>query len=64
VLLGWDDERQEFIRNLLELQVPTLVLVITAADDPPTLDPGPMKGTPEHLLRLEVGRIEEGLAQL
>jgi uncharacterized protein (DUF58 family) len=64
VLLGWDDERQEFIRNLLELQVPTLVLVIAEADGPPTLDPGPMSGTPEHLLRLEVGKIEEGLAQL
>ena len=64
VLLSWDDERQQFIGNLLELGIPTLVLVIAAADDPPTLEPGPMRGNPEHLLRLEVGKIEEGLATL
>ena len=64
VLLSWDDERQQFVGNLLELGIPTLVLVIVAADDPPTLEPGPMRGNPEHLLRLEVGKIEEGLATL
>lgn len=64
VLLSWDDNRQQFIGKLLELGIPTLVLVIVAADDPPTLEPGPMRGTPERLLRLEVGKIEEGLATL
>ena len=64
VLLSWDDERQQFIGNLLELGIPTLVLVIMTADDSSILDPGPMKGNPEHLLRLEVGKIEEGLAKL
>jgi hypothetical protein len=64
VLLSWDDERQQFIGKLLELEIPTLVLVIAAGDDPPVLEPGPMKGNPEHLLRLEVGKIEEGLARL
>ena len=64
VLLSWDEERQQFVGNLLELGIPTLVLVITGSDDSPTLDPGPMKGKPEHFLRLEVGKIEEGLAKL
>lgn len=64
VLLSWDDDRQQFVGNLLELGIPTLVLVITGANDPPTLDPGPMQGKPERFLRLEVGKIEEGLAKL
>jgi len=64
VLLSWDDERQQFIGNLLELGIPTLVMVIMEAGDPPTLELGPMKGNPEHFLRLEVGKIEEGLAKL
>jgi len=64
VLLSWDDVRQQFVGNLLELGIPTLVLVIVAADDPAALEPGPMSGNPEHLLRLEVGKIEEGLAKL
>ena len=64
ILLSWDDERQQFISNLLELGIPTLVLVITEAVDPAPLDPGPMRGKPERFLRLEVGKIEEGLAKL
>ena len=64
VLLSWDEERQQFVGNLLELGIPTLVLVVMGANDPPTLDPGPMQGKPEHFLRLEVGKIEEGLAKL
>ncbi len=64
VLLSWNDDRQQFIANLMELGVPTLVLVVAAAGDPPALDPGPMRGKPEHFRRLEVGKIEEGLATL
>jgi hypothetical protein len=64
ILLSWDEERQQFISNLLELGIPTLVLVITEAVDSAPLDPGPMRGKPERFLRLEVGKIEEGLAKL
>jgi hypothetical protein len=64
ILLSWDDQRQQLISNLLELGIPTLVLVITEAVDSAPLDPGPMRGKPERFLRLEVGKIEEGLAKL
>ncbi|MCG6917420.1 MAG: DUF58 domain-containing protein [Deltaproteobacteria bacterium] len=64
IFLSWDDERQQFISNLLELGIPTLVLVIRAAGDSVPLDPGPMGGMEERFLSLEVGRIEEGLAKL
>jgi uncharacterized protein (DUF58 family) len=64
ILLSWDDQRQQLISNLLELGIPTLVLVITEAVDSAPLDPGPMQGKPERFLRLEVGKIEEGLAKL
>jgi hypothetical protein len=64
ILLSWDDERQHFIGNLLELGIPTVVLVIKEAGDPVPLDPGPMRGRPERFLGLEVGKIEEGLAKL
>jgi uncharacterized protein (DUF58 family) len=64
ILLEWDDERQQFVGNLLELGIPTLVLVIREPEDSRQLDPGPMRGKPERFLRLEVGKIEQGLANL
>jgi uncharacterized protein (DUF58 family) len=61
VLLEWDAERRAFVEALRGAGVPTLTLVIAAADAPaaegvgdPTLGP--------H--RLVVGRIAEGLARL
>jgi uncharacterized protein (DUF58 family) len=64
VLLSWDEERQRLIRLLKALGVPLLVLVIMESDTSEPLDPGPMKMDPQNLLRLQVGKIEGGLARL
>ena len=64
VLLSWDEERQELIHLLKALGLPVLVLVITEDERTQPLDPGPMKGEPENLHLLQVGKVKEGLAQL
>jgi uncharacterized protein (DUF58 family) len=58
VLLGWDDARQELVRQLEALGTPTRVLVVGRRE---TLD---RLALPGHVHRLEVGRIAEGLACL
>jgi uncharacterized protein (DUF58 family) len=64
VLLSWDKERRKLIHLLKALGLPVLVLVITDDEASKPLDPGPMKGDPENLHRLRVGKIKEGLARL
>lgn len=64
VLLSWDRERQQLVKKLKALGLPVLVLVITTPDQTAPLEPGPMRDAPEHLLKLELGRIEEQLAVL
>lgn len=58
VLLGWDDARQELVRQLEALGTPTRVLVVGRRE---TLE---RLALPGHVHRLEVGRIAEGLACL
>lgn len=64
VLLAWDEERRQLVRNLRTLGVPVLVLVLTEAEQSEPLDPGPLEDDPEHFQVLQTGRIEEGLASL
>ena len=64
VLLSWDEERKKLIHLLKALGLPVLVLVITDDETTQPLDPGPMKGDPENIRRLQVGKVKEGLAQL
>jgi uncharacterized protein (DUF58 family) len=64
VLLSWDEERQKLIHLLKALHLPVLVLVIADDGASQALDPGPMKSEPENLLRLQVGKVKEGLARL
>ncbi|MFC1592263.1 DUF58 domain-containing protein, partial [Thermodesulfobacteriota bacterium] len=64
VLLGWDEERREFVRVLRDMGLAVLVLVIVDSEEPAALDPGPLEGSPGQLHRLVVGSIEEGLAAL
>ena len=54
VLLGWDEARQELVRQLEVLGTPTRVFVVGHA--------GTLEQLPAHVHRLEVGRIAEGLA--
>jgi len=64
ILLAWDEARQDLVRQLNALGVPTLVFVVTDGADDSPLSPGPMAGTPERLRHLSVGRIAEGLATI
>ena len=57
VLLAWDQPRQDFVRQLRALGVPTRALVVSDAAAP-AVGPG------DEVHRLEVGRIAEGLARL
>lgn len=61
VLLGWDDARRAFVEHLGRLGIPTIALVVTTPDAsalPATATTG------ARVLRLEVGRIADGLARL
>jgi len=54
ILLAWDEQRQDFIRDLTAAGIPVLVLIVTDAEVPSL----------PHVHRLEVGKIAEGLAKL
>lgn len=62
ILLDWDEARQNFVRELKELNVPLLVFVITDGDGAQPLEPDQMQT--ENFYQLEVGSIAEGLAKL
>ena len=64
VLLKWDQERQDFIKQLKALGVPVLVLVIADARKTSVHEPGPMGDEPERFHVLEVGQIDRGLVKL
>ena len=64
ILLSWDDERKEIINYLNALGIPMLVFVITDDKEPGNADWNrPIDGY-ENVHRLQVGKIEEGLAKL
>jgi uncharacterized protein (DUF58 family) len=64
VMLAWDDPRKRFVEKLRALGLPVMVLVIRASGEKQPLDHGPMSDTPEKLIALEIGKIEEQLAGL
>lgn len=64
VMLAWDDTRKKFVEKLKLLGLPVIVIVIRPAGETQSLDPGPMSDAPERWHVLEIGRIEEQLAQL
>jgi hypothetical protein len=64
VMLAWDDLRKEFVTKLKLLGLPVIVIIIRPAGETQPLDLGPMSDAPERLHVLEIGRIEEQLAQL
>ncbi|MBU2573427.1 MAG: DUF58 domain-containing protein [Elusimicrobia bacterium] len=57
ILLGFDEERSGFIRQLRAIGVPTLALVVVGPDAP-AFEEG------NGILRIEVGRAAEGLAKI
>ncbi len=64
VLLGWDQERQDFVRKLKNCGVPVLVLILRERNKGEALDPGPLRDEPHHFHVLESGKVEQGLANL
>jgi uncharacterized protein (DUF58 family) len=61
VLVAWDEDRRRLVGALAAWGVPTLVLLVTAAD---AVGPDPDSGESGTIHRLEVGRVGEGLARL
>ena len=64
ILLGWDEQRKEFILRLKKSGLPLLVLVVTDATGTDRIDPGPMSDRPEYFRCLEVGKIQQELVNL
>ena len=63
VFLAWDKPRREFVEKIKRLNIPLLVLVLTEPGGA-ALKPGPMSDDPGKFRVLELGRIEQDLAQL
>jgi uncharacterized protein (DUF58 family) len=63
VLLTWDEARRGLVKKLQALGIPVLVLVIAPAGKA-GLDAGPLRDEPHRFQVLELGRIEQGLANL
>ncbi len=63
VLMAWDQERRAFVEKIKRLNIPVMVLVIVEPGGP-TLEPGPMSEDPAKFRVLQLGRIEQDLANL
>jgi uncharacterized protein (DUF58 family) len=63
VLQKWDDARKQFVNELRALGVPLLVLLVVLPGGK-KVDAGPLRDEPENFHVLEIGKIEEQLAQL
>lgn len=63
VLIHWDTARQELVRKLRMLGIPLLVMLIVEAGRAAEVEAGPMRDDPQNFRVLEIGAIEEGLAQ-
>jgi uncharacterized protein (DUF58 family) len=64
VLLSWDNARQRLVEKLKAFGLPVLVLVIRASGKTGPLEPGPMRDQPDRLVALELGKVEQQLANL
>lgn len=64
VLIEWDDERKAFVRRMLAMQVPVLVILIVADGAAERPDPGPMSACPDRFRVIPMDRLKEGLASL
>jgi uncharacterized protein (DUF58 family) len=63
VLQRWDDARRHLVKTLRALGLPLRVLVVTRPGEKKP-DAGPMRDEPESFHVLEIGQIEEQLAEL
>lgn len=63
VFIAWDEARQNFVKKLRALGVPTLIFVVTDFGEKKP-EAGVMRDDPENFYVLETGRIEETLMKL
>ena len=63
VLQVWDRQRTEFIRNLVRLNIPLQVILISENANP-DLQVNPLSSQPERLWILDAGNIRESIAAL
>jgi uncharacterized protein (DUF58 family) len=61
ILLGWDEPRREFVRQLRKHDAAVMVFVILSAGAPTDLDRGPMADQPANFRVLETRRMQENL---
>lgn len=64
VLLEWDHERQQLLRQLIAGGIPCMVLLITERADAETFDLGPMAGHADKFHIIRPSSIEQDLAIL
>lgn len=64
ILVAWDEPRRELVRQLKNLDVPMVVLVITEGTGSKSVATATAAEKPERFHILEVGRIAEGLSRL
>jgi hypothetical protein len=62
IFVSWDQQRQDFVKQLKIMQIPCLVLVVT--ENQASLPAGPMSTDPENFRVLPLGKIGEELAKL
>lgn len=63
VLLSWDRHRRRLVAMLRRLNVPAEVFVLTAGEDSPQTDPGPMRDRPHRFHVLTAGSVQQQLDQ-
>jgi len=61
ILLEWDEKRRALVQRLMAMDTPVVVILVTPGEDAPAPEPGPLATTPERLIPLVSGRIQENL---
>ncbi len=64
VLLGWDETRRNFVRQLQAMHLPMCVIIIKDSQSEKEIDPDPTHDQTAAFHVLETGSIKEGLAAI
>jgi uncharacterized protein (DUF58 family) len=61
ILLEWDEKRRTMVQRLMSMGTSVVVILITPGAETAAPEPGPLATTPECLIPLASGRIQEDL---
>jgi uncharacterized protein (DUF58 family) len=61
ILLQWDEKRRLMVQRLMSMGTPVVVILVTPGTGVAAPEPGPLAITPERLIPLASGRIQEDL---